>query len=137
MVPRWYVDGTDALAAHWGPAFSDIRGISLVAAQRVLLLAPQHAGSVLRLEHDESDEFCEIAKHINRSSHGPDGVPYHAWLTGRGAPLRVLYVEYIALVVGTEPPPFFNEALLVFIPKGGTTHRGPQGTKPWHRSFVH
>lgn len=33
----------------------------------------------------------------------------------------MLYASYVAFVAGTEPPPFFNEALLVFIPKGGTT----------------
>lgn len=40
----------DALAAHWGPAFSESRGISLAAGQRFLQLAPRCAESVLMLE---------------------------------------------------------------------------------------
>lgn len=31
------------------------------------------------------DEFCGIARYVNRSSPGPDGVPHHAWLVGRAS----------------------------------------------------
>lgn len=40
-------DAADSLAAHWGPAFSESRGMSPAAADRVLLFAPRYSEAVL------------------------------------------------------------------------------------------
>lgn len=72
-------DAADSVAAHWGPAFSESKGISPAAADRCLQFAPRYSEAVCLIEFDE---FRELARHANRSSQGPDGVPYLAWLTG-------------------------------------------------------
>lgn len=65
------------------------------------------------------DAFCDIARRVNRSSPGPDGILYHARLVGKGVPLRVLHCAYVALASGAAPASLFKDALLVFIPKRG------------------
>lgn len=111
------VDSANALRAHWGPAFSDATGISAIAADRFLHYAQSFTGEVHRLDYDD---VCAVASHVNRSSPGPDGVPYQAWLGGGGLPLRLVYLAYVSLTDGVCPPPDFNSALLIFIPKGGS-----------------
>lgn len=83
-----------ALAAHWGPAFSESKGTSEAAAERFLRYVRPFDGDARRPEFGES---CEVAAHAKRSSPGPDGIPYQAWLLGRGAPLRMLYAAHMSL----------------------------------------
>lgn len=113
-----------------GSGVSSAHSISRMAAERFLQHAPGYGED---LEALDFDAFCEVARHVNHSSLGPDGVPYHAWLTGRGAPLRMLYAVPVALANGFTPLVHFNDALLVFIPKGGMM----AGARPWLRSFAH
>lgn len=70
-------DSTVALRAHWGLAFSDVAGISSAAAERFFQHIQPYIDEVHRLSFDE---FAAIALHVNRSSPGPDGVPYQACL---------------------------------------------------------
>lgn len=122
-------------AIIWPPLFSGVAGINAAAAERFLQHAQTSAGEVHCLSFDE---FAEVARHVNRSSPGPDGVPYQAWLGGGGFPLRLVYEAYVAVTEGAKPPAEFNPALLAFIPKGGSLPGtdGYEGRAPEYRPLT-
>lgn len=94
------IDSAEALHAHWSRAFSVAVGISTTAADRFLHHVQPFAGEVRRLGFAE---LPAVAPHVNRSSLGPDRVPYQAWLGSGGVPLRLVYVAYVALSGGERP----------------------------------
>lgn len=102
-------------AGHWSPTFSGAQGISESACARVMCFA-----WILRepIEVLGFDPFSDVARRVRHCSPGPYGVPYYAWVMGRGLPLRVLYSVYLCLSCGVCPPAQFNDALLTFTPKG-------------------
>lgn len=103
-------DAAASLAAHWGPVFSSAHGVPQASAERFFQHVPRYGEEMDVLDHDA---FCDIGRHVNQSSLGPDGVPYRAWLAGRGTPLRMLYAVYVSLANRVAPPLQFNGALSV------------------------
>jgi hypothetical protein len=124
-----------ALATAWGPTFAKRRSIDDVAVHSFLTrwaskfdfrcMAPP--------ELLDFERFLRLAKD---SATGPDGLPYSAWRAAGVAGAQTLYLLYLFLADGLNPPLHFNNSFTVFTPKGEQRQdlieviRAPEETRP-------
>jgi endonuclease/exonuclease/phosphatase family metal-dependent hydrolase len=124
---------TQLLAEHWGAVF-DATPCSRVAQQHILQhVVPAPDDINWRLSREQ---FIEIAERCSDSAPGPDGIPYSAWVRADPRFIDCVHRAYDELLDGARLPDDFNDAHMVFLPKGeqdGDEHgiaRLPESTRP-------
>ena len=124
---------TQLLAEHWGEVFA-ATPCCRVAQQRILqhvVLAPEDINWRL-----SRDQFIEVAERCSDSAPGPDGIPYSAWVRSDPRFIDCVHRAYDEILDGACLPDDFNDAHMVFLPKGeqdGDQHgiaRLPESTRP-------
>ena len=124
---------TQLLADHWGSVFA-ATPCSKVAQDQLLrhvVLAPEDINWRLPRE-----DFITIAERCSDSTPGPDGIPYSAWVRADPRFVDCVHRAYEELLDGASLPDDFNDAHMVFLPKGeqdGDEHgiaRLPESTRP-------
>ena len=107
-------DAFAEVANHWGPVFN----ARSVDDDMNPMLVPHRKFDLGDIEPIGLDEFEELVRKRRTSAPGPDGLPYTVWSASLACGIAVLYRCYLDVISGVSPPSWYNESLLVFIPKG-------------------
>jgi endonuclease/exonuclease/phosphatase family metal-dependent hydrolase len=124
---------TQLLTNHWGPVFTAKRCYRLAQAKLLQFVVAAPDDINWRLPRNE---FIAIAERCTDSAPGPDGIPYSAWVQADPRFIDCVHRAYDELLDGAMLPDDFNDAHMVFLPKGeydGDVHgiaRTPEATRP-------
>lgn len=110
-----------ALPTRWAPAFA----AKAPATRAALAHYRPYVAQVRRdISPQDKEEFTRIVQRAPKSAPGLDGIRHsHLACAGPGA-MDIPYECYLSIVAASAPPPSFNAALLILIPKGVGDGRG-------------
>lgn len=103
----------DLMFEHWGPIFSADGPTDDDATRWLLEHVPRWAGEIAL---PDFDSFARMVHSTAASAPGPDVLSYAYWST-HSDNVKALYSCLEAIWSGAEPPAWFNEATVIFIPK--------------------
>jgi endonuclease/exonuclease/phosphatase family metal-dependent hydrolase len=121
------------LANHWGAVFTAKRCFKIAQEKLLQFVVAAPDDIDWRLPREE---FIAIAQRCTDSAPGPDGIPYSAWVQADPRFIDCVHRAYDELLDGAMLPDDFNDAHMVFLPKGeydGDVHgiaRTPEATRP-------
>jgi exonuclease III len=124
---------TDLLAGHWGAVFAAKACNKRVQASLLEYVVPAPDDIDWRLPRED---FIAIAERCSDSAPGPDGIPYSAWVRADPRFIDCVHKAYDELLDGADLPEDFNNANMVFLPKGELDGdafgiaRLPESTRP-------
>eukprot|EP00973_Karenia_brevis_P051047 7089614-Karenia_brevis.AAC.1 len=116
----------DILVRHWQRAF-ERKPISEDVASKILGLCARRFPTVTWILCFSN--FCALFGNLRKSSAGPDGIPYAAWIATEYC-LHAVYQCYLAWIQHGDLPVDFNIAYLWLLPKTDDDAMRAQNTRP-------